>query len=408
MAHPTLPGVPGDLAAALPDPLAGRRPVGRAPVVAVAMSGGVDSSVAAALCAAAGAEVVGIMLRPWAEPGSAAANRCCAPGAIDDARAVADRLDIPFRVIDVADAFKAAIVDPFVEAAAEGDTPNPCFACNRAIRFGLLRAHARALGADLLATGHYARVDRAPDGTFALRRGVDRSKDQSYVLHELDQAALADALFPLGKLAKPDVRRLAAALGLGVAERPDSVDLCWVGDDGAASFLARHLPDAVARPGPILDAGGRVVGTHRGLPLYTLGQRRGLGVATGSAAYVVARDAAANALHVGGEARLMARGARVRAMRWIAGAAPEGSVRAMVQVRYRAPAVGAVIAPRPDGGADVWFDVPQRAVTRGQGLVAWDEADDRVLGGGLIAADGDGPVAAEGGDGRAAGCGGPA
>lgn len=392
-------GASSDPAAALPDPLAGRRPEGRAPVVAVAMSGGVDSSVAAALCAAAGAEVVGIMLRPWAEPGSAAANRCCAPGAIDDARAVADRLDIPFRVIDVADAFKAAVVDPFVAAAAAGDTPNPCFACNRTIRFGLLRAHARALGADLVATGHYARVTRAPDGSWALRRGLDRAKDQSYVLHALDQAALADALFPLGELTKPEVRGLAAVLGLGVADRPDSVDLCWVGDDGAAGFLSRHLPEGAARPGPILDARGRVIGTHRGLPLYTIGQRRGLGVAMGAPAYVVARDAATNALHVGAAAELLAHGARVAPMGWSAGRPPEGPVRAMVQVRYRAPAVGAVIAPLPGGGADVRFDAPQRAVTRGQGLVAWDAADDRVLGGGPIAADGEptGPVAATGG-----------
>lgn len=388
--------LPPDVVAELPDVLAGRRPDGRRPVVAVAMSGGVDSSVAAALCVAAGAEVVGIMLRPWAEPGTTAANRCCTAGAVDDARMVADRLDIPFRVLDIVDAFKATVVDPFVAAAAAGDTPNPCFTCNRAIRFGLLRGHALALGADLVATGHYARVTHEPDGAWALRRGIDATKDQSYVLHALDQASLANALFPLGGLPKARVRALASALGLGVADRPDSVDLCWVGDDGVAGFLSRHLPEGAARPGPIVDASGRVVGTHRGLPLYTLGQRRGLGVATGAPAYVVERDAASNTLRLGPDVALAVREARVRSMHWSAGMPPDGPIRAAVQVRYRAQAVGALVTPRADGGADMRFDVPQRAVTQGQGLVAWDAANDRVLGGGAIAADGgaadDGPV----------------
>lgn len=355
--------------------------------VAVAMSGGVDSSVAAALLSAAGHRVFGIMLRLWAEPDAPqAANRCCTLGAVDDARAVADRIGIPFSVIDVRDAFKAAVVDAWLAAAAAGETPNPCFNCNRRVRFGLLLDQAVALGADALATGHYARTRRAPDGTVELLRGVDAAKDQSYVLHALDQAQLARACFPLGAMRKTEVRATAERLGLLVAHRPDSVDLCWTAPDGAAGFLGRHLPAAAMVPGEIVDLAGRRLGTHAGLPRYTIGQRRGLGVATGEPVFVVRRDAVGNALVVGPAEALGTNDVIVRGMHYSGGAAPDGPVRVTAQVRYRAKAAAATLTPLPDGGAAVRFDAPVRAPAPGQGLVAWREDDTVVLGGGTIAA----------------------
>ncbi len=391
----------------MPPPSPGRQ------VVAVAMSGGVDSSVAAGLCVAAGYDVVGIMLRLWTEPGAEGTNRCCTPDAVDDARAVADRLEIPFHLLDITDEFKSAVVDDFLASAAAGDTPNPCFTCNRKVRFGLLLSRALAVGADLLATGHYARVEHVDD-RWRLLRGVDPGKDQSYVLHRLDQDRLSRAMFPLGPLLKPDVRRLAEAMELPVAQRADSVDLCWVGDKGLPGFLARHMSQDALAPGPILGPDGNEVGRHEGLPRYTLGQRRGLGVALGAPAYVVGRDVARNALIVGPDEMLWTRELRVRTMHWIAGEPPadalagdgapfddafrpvEGDegvhsrasspgMRVTAQIRYRAAAAPARLRATADGGAWLRFDEPVRAPTRGQGLVAW--RGDEVVGGGPIATD---------------------
>jgi len=357
--------------------------------VAVAMSGGVDSSVAAALCVAAGHRVIGIMLRLWAEPGATGANKCCTLGAIDDARAVANVLDIPFTVLDAEATFKRLVVDPFVAATAGGDTPNPCFTCNRRVRFHYLLEQARALGADFLATGHYARVASWPDGTFALWRGVDGSRDQSYMLYRLGQAQLSRALFPVGSYLKAEVRALAARHGLPVAGRPESVDLCWTGSDGVAGFLGRHLPDGAARPGPIEDAEGRVLGRHRGLPYYTLGQRHGLGIAAGRPVYVIARDAARNAIVVGAADALDARRAAIDELHWSRGAAPVAPLRVAAQIRYRSPAALGVFRAGPPGTGEVVFDEPQRAPTPGQGLVLYD--GEAVLGGGrIVAAAGDG------------------
>jgi tRNA-uridine 2-sulfurtransferase len=361
-------------------------PSDRRPVVAVAMSGGVDSSVAAALCADAGWDVFGVMLRLWSEPGAAAPNACCTLEALDDAQAVAVALDIPFSVIDAGAVFRRAVVDRFLVDAVAGDTPNPCLRCNRDVRFGFLLDHALALGADALATGHYARVDRARDGAFRLRRGVDRGKDQSYVLHALDQDQLAHAVFPVGMLTKVEVRAAAARRGLAVADRAESVDLCWLGADGLTGFLGRHLPEVdpnAARPGPIVDRTGRLLGEHRGLPFYTHGQRRGLGIATGAALYVVGKDACRNVLIVGPADALGATTVHVRDMRWVAGTAPAAPVRVEAQIRYRSPAAPAQLVPGPGATAEMRFDVPQRAPTPGQALVVYD--GDICLGGGRIA-----------------------
>ncbi len=352
--------------------------------IAVAMSGGVDSSVAAALLVDSGRPVVGMMLKPWSEPGITDSNRCCTPAAIDDARAVADALGIPFTVLDIQADFKRNVVDPYLERAARGATPNPCFECNSQIRFGLLLRQALALGAGKLATGHYAQVVEHPDGRFSLHRGVDPTKDQSYVLHALGQAQLRHAVFPLGGQTKVEVRKLAADFGLPVAARPDSVDLCWVGDGGVSGFLGRHLPEGAASPGPIEDRDGRIVGRHEGLPLYTLGQRRGLGVALGHPTYVVDSDEARNALVVGDDSSLMRQEAITADFHWIAGEPPRGPwpVRVEAQIRYRAFPAPASLALSETGGIAVRFDSPVRAPTPGQGLVVY--TGDEVLGGGLI------------------------
>jgi len=346
------------------------------------MSGGVDSAVAAALCARSGARVLGLMLRLWSEPEAQSGNRCCTPDAVDDARAVADLLGIPFQVFDAREVFQQHVVEPFVAASAAGSTLNPCLACNRHVRFGTLLRHAVGLGADTLATGHYARVLRDREGVWRLLRGVDPTRDQSYVLHVLGQAELARALFPVGEIAKARVRELARELGLPVAARPDSTDLCWVGDGGVDGFLERRLGAGALPPGPILDGAGRRLGTHRGLARYTVGQRRGLGLSAGRRMYVGRLDTERNALIVVPEDALGAREVRASDWHWVAGA-PAGPApwRVSAQIRYRAPAAAAWLRPTADGMLAV-FDHEQRAPTPGQGLVAY--AGETCLGGGLV------------------------
>lgn len=368
--------------------------------VVVAMSGGVDSSVAAALLVEQGYQVIGVMLRLWAEgvapqlvhrdanassPSAITSgtgfNRCCSLESIHDARAVADRLGIPFYVINAEKPFKENVADFFVAQYIAGRTPNPCLACNRRIRFGFLLAYARSLGARHLATGHYARIRRGEDGRYQLWRGGDRGKDQSYALSMLGQAELAQALFPVGEYTKPEVRALAAARGLPTASRVESQDLCFIADGDYRRFLAEHAAQAI-RPGPILDQQGRQLGTHRGLPFYTIGQRSGLGIAASQPLYVLALDMARNALIVGTAADLGQRWLRAEQVNWIAGEPPSGPIQAAVQVRYRAEAVPATILPQADS-AEVYLAEPVRAITPGQAAVFYD--GEICLGGGIIA-----------------------
>lgn len=353
--------------------------------VVVAMSGGVDSSVAAALLVEQGYEVIGLMARLWAEGGGVGPdqgqNRCCAPQAVDDARRTASSLGIPFYLVNLEAAFKACVVDPFVTEYSLGRTPNPCLVCNKQIRFGRLMQQALALGASHLATGHYALIDEVGGG-YRLRRGRDARKDQSYVLYRLGQAELGRVLFPIGHLSKGEVREAARRRGLAVAEREESMEICFVADDDYRRFVREHAPEAV-RPGPILDTSGREIGRHEGLAFYTIGQRKGIGIAGPAALYVVRLDPAENAVVVGPASALGRQSLVARDVHYPAGRPPSGPARVQVQIRYRAVPAPATWTDCGDGTALVQLDRPLRDITPGQAAVAYD--GDVVAGGGIIA-----------------------
>lgn len=351
--------------------------------VVVAMSGGVDSSVAAALLKQQGYDVVGMMMRLWSEDcGEGGANRCCTPGQMADARRIANQLDIPFYVIDTQDVFHSTIVEFFTARYAAGDTPNPCIECNRHIRFEWLLNHALALDADYLATGHYARVEHLPDGSARLLKGLDPAKDQSYVLHVLTQDKLRHALFPIGAYEKTEVRRIADALDLPVAQKHDSQDLCFLADGDYRRFLRERIPAAM-QPGPIMLRSGAVLGEHEGLPNYTIGQRKGLGIGYHEPLYVLELDAARNALIVGTREELGRRSLIAGRLNWLDGAPREAPFRAEVKIRYKARPAAGTVTPLDDGRVRVDFDTALRDITSGQGAVFYD--GDECLGGGIIA-----------------------
>jgi tRNA-uridine 2-sulfurtransferase len=356
-------------------------PAAERPLVVVAMSGGVDSSVAALRLVREGYRVVGMMLRLWSEPGSEESNRCCTPDAMAQARRVAARLGIPFYAVDVRDRFREVVVDYFLNSYAAGVTPNPCIVCNREIRWGFLYEQARALGAEYLATGHYARVRILPDRSAQLLRGLDPAKDQSYVLSVIPQEKLQRSLFPVGEMDKAAVRELARAESLAPAERPDSQDLCFLAGQDYRGFLQRNAPE-IQRPGPIFDRQGRQVGTHSGLPAYTIGQRKGLGIAAPQPLYVIAKDGARNALIVGevgelGESELVAAD-----INWVDGRGPDDPQEAEVKIRYHARDARALLEPLPGGSARARFVQPVRDITPGQRAVFY--SGPVCLGGGTI------------------------
>mgnify|MGYP005814631419 CR=1 FL=1 len=352
----------------------------KTPTVVVAMSGGVDSSVAAALLVERGYRVIGMMLRLWSEPGMEGENRCCTPDAMALARRVAAQLGIPFYALDVQDRFHEVVVKPFIDGYVQGVTPNPCVFCNRQIRWGFLLDRARAFGADYLATGHYARVDRQND-TVRLLRGTDPAKDQSYVLSVLSQDQLRQSLFPIGEYAKPRVRELAREFDLPVAERADSQDLCFLARRDYRDFLARNAPQSV-RPGSIVNSDGQVVGEHQGLAFYTIGQRKGLGIASPEPLYVLRKDLQRNTLVVGLEAELGQRSLSTREINWVSGQPLSEPIRAQVKIRYKATEAWASVTPSGDRQVQVEFDRPLRDITPGQRAVFYQ--DDECLGGGTI------------------------
>jgi tRNA-specific 2-thiouridylase len=345
----------------------------------VAMSGGVDSSVAALLLVRAGHEAVGVHLRTGVqEEGSGRKPRCCGAAEAEDARRVCALLGIPFYVQDAEREF-GALISSFADGYARGETPNPCVACNTGIKFGALLARARALGARAVATGHYARRVRR-DGRWAVARARDGSKDQSYVLYGLGADDLAHARFPVGNLTKPEVRRLAAEAGLPVASKPESQDICFVPSGDYRDVVRSRRPGAFA-PGEIVDRDGRVLGTHAGVASFTVGQRKGLGVASGEPLYVTRLEPEARRVVVAPRADLGVGEALLADVVW-PGGAPRGPVRADVCLRYRAEPVAATVEPSEGGGARVRFARPAWPATPGQAAVFYD--GDVVLGGGRI------------------------
>ena len=347
--------------------------------VLVAMSGGVDSSVSACLLAERGYDVLGSHMKLVHLSG--VEHGCCGPQAEADARTVSEIAGFPFEVVDMSDAFERAVLADFFGEHESGRTPNPCVRCNEHIKFGAFLRRADELGIDFVATGHYVRSIRDGAGCWHLHRGLDRKKDQSYMLHTLGQRELSRSLFPVGSLSKAETRRHAERLRLPVAGKRDSQEVCFVPGADHASFLARHAPHLV-RAGEIVDPRGTVLGRHEGTFRYTVGQRRGVGVSTGERTYVVDIDRDRDRVVVGPQPLLARRGLVADQVSWVAGHPPaDGPFEAEVRIRYRGEDVPAVVEP-DDGGVRVEFRAPQRAVAPGQSVVFY--RGDELLGGGRI------------------------
>jgi len=342
------------------------------------MSGGVDSSMAAVLLHEQGHEVTGVMMRLWAEEGGPA-NRCCSPQAMEDARQVCRMLGVRFHVFDFEAEFKRHVVDYFIAEYGRGRTPNPCLACNRHIKFGLLLHKALASGANYLATGHYARVRRV-NGQYRLLKGVDARKDQSYVLYMLGQDELAHLLLPVGGYNKEEVRAMARERGLPVAEREESQEICFTMGD-YRPFLHKQ-PSVVFEPGPIVDIEGKVIGQHKGLPAYTIGQREGLGIAAPHPLYVLEIDTDRNALLVGPRPYLAHQELTAREVNFVSGKPPLEPAEITAKIRYRAQEAKATLTYGGEDEVRVRFVEPQPAITPGQGVVFYQ--GEIVIGGGTI------------------------
>jgi tRNA-specific 2-thiouridylase len=349
--------------------------------VVVAMSGGVDSSVAAALLREEGYSVTGLMLRLWADPEAGFENRCCASNAVALARRVAEQLGIPFHVVEAQEIFRKEVVVPMIAEYARGRTPNPCLACNRSVRWGFLMRHALELGADRLATGHYARI-REAEGGYDLLRGVDRSKDQAYVLASLGREDLARTLFPLGGMTKAEVREHARRFRLPVADRPDSQDLCFAPGSDYRRFVKKYAPESFV-PGPILNRKGEKLGEHQGLPAYTVGQRKGIQVSAPFPLYALEIDPARNALIVATKEELGRSGLRTERASWVRGEPPAKDFRAAVKIRYTSEEQPAEATVEETGGVRVRFERPLRDITPGQSAVFY--RDEICLGTAVIA-----------------------
>jgi tRNA-specific 2-thiouridylase len=351
--------------------------------VVLAMSGGVDSSVAAYLLRQQGYEVIGLFMRTGVHGSEddrpAHKKGCCSAQDAGDARRVADRLDVPFYALDFEEDFER-VIDYFADEYVAGRTPNPCVVCNTWLKFGKLWSYGKQLGADFVATGHYARMVAGQNG-MELHRAADAEKDQSYVLFGLRPSLLRHLLFPIGDFRKEQVRELARQMGLSVHDKPDSVEICFVPDGDHAKLIRERRPERVAA-GKIVDTAGHVLAEHDGIEQFTVGQRKGLGFAAGERRYVLRLVAEENKVVVGRREELLARGLVASRVNWLLDDPPQGSLACAAKIRYRHQAAPAFVTPLPNGGARVEFNEPQSAVTPGQAVVFYD--GDRVLGGGWI------------------------
>ena len=357
--------------------------------VVVAMSGGVDSSVAAYLLKEAGYEVIGMTLKTWPKELCDTVPKgqtCCSTQDIEDARSVASSLGIPFYVVEASYEFASQVMDYFVKEYAEGLTPNPCVVCNRQIKCGILLEKAQALGAKWLATGHYASVEWSEQrGRYLVRQAVDEKKDQSYVLFQLTQDQLSHMILPLGQKTKTDVRELAKKAGLKVADKPESMELCFIPDGDTQGFLRKRVPEAF-KPGDIVDRAGHILGMHQGIAAYTVGQRKGLGITHPRPLYVLGVDKATNRVIVGEEEELCVTACDVEETHWVGIPGLEKSIEGLVKIRYRSEKLPARFTPMGDRVHLEFRDPMPGAVTPGQAAVFYDQ--DVVLGGGWIARDG--------------------
>jgi tRNA-specific 2-thiouridylase len=356
--------------------------------VVVAMSGGVDSSVAAALLVQQGYQVIGITMNIWPTPQSAEeAERfggCCSLAATEDARRVAFHLGIPHYVFNFRKVFRETVIENFIHEYRRGRTPNPCIRCNQYVKFNLLLHKAKAIGANYIATGHYARVEfDTLKNRYILKKGVDQKKDQSYVLYVLRQEQLAHTLFPVGHLTKQKTRQIATELGLPVATKRESQEICFIPDNNYPQFLKGYIPEA-AKPGPILDKEGKVIGTHHGILYYTVGQRKGLGITSPKPLYVLAIDEERNALIVGYKEDLLRKGLVATEVNFITIDKLNKPLKVKAKIRYRASEALATLFPESNNKVKVEFEQPQKAIAPGQAVVFYQ--NDIVLGGGTIEA----------------------
>ncbi|ADL07893.1 tRNA (5-methylaminomethyl-2-thiouridylate)-methyltransferase [Thermosediminibacter oceani DSM 16646] len=352
--------------------------------VVVAMSGGVDSSTCAYLLKKQGYEVIGITMQIWQDPSEDYTYReggCCSIGAVYDARKVAEKLGIPYYVLNFKEEFNQKVIEYFIEEYLRGRTPNPCIACNRYIKFEALLQKAMEVDAYYLATGHYARIEYdSASGRYLLKKAVDKSKDQSYALYNLTQGQLEHLIMPLGYFTKSQIRDIAKEAGLPVAEKPDSQEICFVNDD-YKEFLKEKASGRI-KPGPIVDKNGRILGQHKGIAFYTIGQRRGLGISAGKPLYVIDIDRKRNAVVVGEEKDLLTKEFTADHVNWIAFDVLDDKKRVFAKIRYNFDEKPAQIMPLNSGMVKVVFDEPQKSVTPGQSVVFYD--GDVVLGGGII------------------------
>jgi tRNA-specific 2-thiouridylase len=350
--------------------------------VIVGMSGGVDSSVTAAVLKQQGHDVIGVTLNVWPDlpnmPEIQREDACCALGAVEDARRVADKLDVPYYVLNFREVFEDKVIKDFVQTYASGRTPNPCIRCNQFIKFDALLVKARQLRAQYVATGHYARIEHGEPNR--LRKAADPSKDQSYVLYVMSQERLGAAMMPLGDFSKSSTRQMASDFGLSVANKPESQDICFVPFKRYTEFIELYAPE-ILQPGPVVNASGKVLGEHRGVALHTVGQRRGLGIAAGEPLFVTGIEPSTNTVVVGDASELLKSSCRLEDVNWIAGELSDEPLRAMGKARYRSSEVPCTVR-RDDEGVVVDFDEPQRALTPGQALVLYE--GEYVLGGGTI------------------------